>query len=106
MTSHCTLLPEVLPNQCLSAHVSFQPEQDTDEPPLPGKTMEECSVSAGEQPQYYTQVSTKLDANLTSSGMDACTKQRYVFLIYFKDSQQPIPVWCYSSYNMYLNTLT
>ncbi|XP_028273828.1 E3 ubiquitin-protein ligase MARCH3-like isoform X1 [Parambassis ranga] len=78
MTSHCTLLPEVLPNQCLSAHVSFQPEQDTGEPPLPGKTMEECSVSTGDQPQYYTQVSTKLDANLMSAGMDACTKQRGV----------------------------
>ncbi|KAE8284708.1 E3 ubiquitin-protein ligase MARCH3 [Larimichthys crocea] len=82
MTNHCTLLPEVLPNQCLSAHVSRRPELDSepmcgfsDEPPLPGKTMEECSVSASKQSQYYSQVSTKLDGQLMSPGLDAYAKQ-------------------------------
>ncbi|XP_070706642.1 E3 ubiquitin-protein ligase MARCHF3-like [Pempheris klunzingeri] len=78
MTDRCTVLPEVLPNQCLYAHVSCRPELTSealcgfsDEPPLPGKTMEECSVSSSEQPQYYTQVSTKLDAQLMSPELDA-----------------------------------
>ncbi|XP_067430579.1 E3 ubiquitin-protein ligase MARCHF3-like isoform X1 [Thunnus thynnus] len=78
MTGRCTLLPEVLPN----AHVRFQPEPDSEsmcgfseEPPLPGKTMEACSVSAGEQLQYYTQVSTKLDAQLMPAALDTYSKQ-------------------------------
>ncbi|GAA6227230.1 E3 ubiquitin-protein ligase MARCH3-like isoform X1 [Lates japonicus] len=79
MTSHCSLLPEILPNQCL---MRCQPELDSEpmcglsaDLPLPGKTMEECSVSASEQPQYYTQVSTKLDGQLMSPGLDTYTKQ-------------------------------
>ncbi|XP_051268346.1 E3 ubiquitin-protein ligase MARCHF3 [Dicentrarchus labrax] len=74
MTSHCTLLPEVLPNQCLLAHLNCRPELDSealcafsDEPPLPGKIMEECSVSTSEQPRYYPQV--------TSPGLEAYTKR-------------------------------
>lgn len=77
MTVRSTLLPEVLPNRCLSAHMRSQTELDMepscgfdDEPPLPGKTMDECSVSTSEQPQYYTQVSAKLDNQL----MDTYTK--------------------------------
>lgn len=82
MTSRCSLLPEVLPNQCLSAHVSRRPEPSaeptcgfSDEPPLPGKVMEECGVSSGEHPHYYTQVSAKLDGQLMSPGLDAYTRQ-------------------------------
>lgn len=82
MANHCTLLPEVLPNQLLSASVSCQPELESeaecwfsDEPPLPGKTLEECNVSASEQPQYYTQVSNRQDGQLVSSGLDAYAKQ-------------------------------
>lgn len=37
--------------------------------------MEECGASSGEQPQYYTPVSTKLEAQLTSPGLDAYAKQ-------------------------------
>ncbi len=77
MANRCTLLPEVLPN-----HVSCRPELDpeptcgfSDELPLPGKTMEECSVSTSEQPRYYTQMSTKLDGELMSPALDAYTKQ-------------------------------
>ncbi|XP_054469022.1 LOW QUALITY PROTEIN: E3 ubiquitin-protein ligase MARCHF3-like [Anoplopoma fimbria] len=47
----------------------------SDEPPLPGKIMGECSASGGEQPQYYTPVSTKLEAQLMSPGLDAHVKQ-------------------------------
>lgn len=37
--------------------------------------MEECSASSSEQPQYYTPLSTKLEAQLTSPGLDAYVKQ-------------------------------
>ncbi|XP_070780427.1 E3 ubiquitin-protein ligase MARCHF3-like isoform X2 [Enoplosus armatus] len=60
--NRCTLLPEVSP-------------RFSDGPPLPGKTMEECSVSASEPPHYYTPVSTKPDVQLASPGLDAYSKQ-------------------------------
>uniref|UniRef100_A0A671VPQ0 RING-type E3 ubiquitin transferase n=3 Tax=Sparus aurata TaxID=8175 RepID=A0A671VPQ0_SPAAU len=69
MTNRSTLLPEVLPNRCRSF---------SDEPPVPGKTMEECSVSASEKHQCYSQVSTKLDGQLISPGLDVYAKQHAV----------------------------
>ncbi|XP_039979152.1 E3 ubiquitin-protein ligase MARCHF3-like isoform X2 [Xiphias gladius] len=82
MTNHCSLLPEVLPKQCLSVYMRCQPELDPEpmcgfsvELPLSFKTMEECSVSASKHPQYYTQVSTKLEGQLMSPGLNAYTKQ-------------------------------
>lgn len=68
MTSRSTLLPEVLPNRCVSAHLRSQSELDSEpvcsfnnEPPLPGKTMDECSISNSELSQYYTQPLNKQD---------------------------------------------
>ncbi|CAK6972268.1 E3 ubiquitin-protein ligase MARCHF3-like [Scomber scombrus] len=82
-TGRCALLPEVLPNQCLTAHIRCRPEPESDSDSmygfsaeaLPGKTMEESSVSASEQTHYYTQVSSRLDGQLMSAGLDAYTKQ-------------------------------
>ncbi|XP_026195296.1 E3 ubiquitin-protein ligase MARCH3-like isoform X1 [Anabas testudineus] len=82
MASHKTLLPVVLPNQCLLAHMNGHPELDSEpicrfsaEPPLPGSTMEESSMSTSKQPQYYTQVSSKLDSPVVSPVLDTYTKQ-------------------------------
>ncbi|CAL9682563.1 unnamed protein product [Knipowitschia caucasica] len=68
MTSQSTLLPEVLASQCLSAHVRSQSELDSppvssfnNEPPLPGKTMDDCSLSSSEMSHYYTQPVNKLE---------------------------------------------
>ncbi|XP_055010157.1 E3 ubiquitin-protein ligase MARCHF3 isoform X2 [Boleophthalmus pectinirostris] len=68
MTSRSALPPEVLPNQCLSAHVRSQSGLDSppvcsfnNEPPLPGKTMDECSLSNCETSHYFSQPVNKLD---------------------------------------------
>lgn len=75
MTSRSTLLPEVLPSQRLSAHLRSQSELDSqpvcsfnNEPPLPGKTMDDCSLSNSETSQYCTQPFNKLEDN-------SCIKQ-------------------------------
>uniref|UniRef100_UPI0037E904F3 E3 ubiquitin-protein ligase MARCHF3-like n=1 Tax=Semicossyphus pulcher TaxID=241346 RepID=UPI0037E904F3 len=79
-TSRCSLFPEVLPDQSLSAHVTCRSELGesrcvfSDEPPLPGKTMEESSVASSEQPQCYTQMKVKIDDQLMSAGRDVNTK--------------------------------
>ncbi|KAM4615250.1 E3 ubiquitin-protein ligase MARCHF3-like isoform 3-T3 [Polymixia lowei] len=80
MTSRCTSLPEVSPNQSFSAHVGCLSDLDSEpvcvldfsaEPSTPGKHIEEQSG----QPQYYMQVSTKLDSQLLSPIVEAYTKQ-------------------------------
>ncbi|XP_040914183.1 E3 ubiquitin-protein ligase MARCHF3-like [Toxotes jaculatrix] len=81
-TGRCSLLPEVLPSQRLSADVRSQPELDSEpmcgfsrELPLPGKTVGGRSVSAAERPAYYTQVLTKVDGQQMSPCLDTYTKQ-------------------------------
>lgn len=71
-TSSCTLFPEVFPNQNPSAHVSFRSEPlsesrfvFSDDPPLPGKTMEED----GEQTQGYG----PSDPQMTSANAKLCS---------------------------------
>ncbi|CAJ1070992.1 E3 ubiquitin-protein ligase MARCH3-like [Xyrichtys novacula] len=66
-SSHCSLFPEVSPNQNLLDHVACRSEpgfESTcgyfDEPPLPGKIMEESS----EATQCCTQMKTKMDSQL------------------------------------------
>ncbi|XP_029921070.1 E3 ubiquitin-protein ligase MARCH3 [Myripristis murdjan] len=84
MASRSTSLPEVSPNQPLSSHVGCRTGQDSEplsvldfaaEPPLPGKTMADCSAPSTGQPQYYMQVSTKLDGQLLSPVVEAFSKQ-------------------------------
>ncbi|XP_074545841.1 E3 ubiquitin-protein ligase MARCHF3-like [Halichoeres trimaculatus] len=84
MPTHCTLFPELLPNQNLSAHAACRSElvsESTcvvfDEPPLPGKVMEDSS----EQAQSYTQLKlepqlARLDANTKLSSMSELTMCR------------------------------
>lgn len=74
MTSRSTLLPEVLPSQRLSAHLRSQSELDSapvcscnHELPLPGKTMDDCSLSNSEASQYCTPPLSKADEHCTKS---------------------------------------
>lgn len=89
MTSRSTLLPQVLPSQCLleqarsqaQLHPELHPEPMggfSEEPPLPGKTMEECSVSGSEQPRYYTPLSSRLDGQMLPPALDSYAKQWWV----------------------------
>lgn len=75
MSTPSTLFPELSPNQNLSAHATCRSESLSestcvvfDEPPLPGKVMEEGS----EQAQCYTQLKpqlARLDTNTKLSSM-------------------------------------
>lgn len=90
-TSRCTLLPEVLPDQSRSAHTGRLLSDVVDsgpmcaldfsaEPALLGKATEEPGAPTSGQPQYYTQVSTKLDSQLLSPVVGAYAKQWYVWM--------------------------
>ena len=85
-TSHCSQLPEVLPERRASSPLSDctdrhdpEPMSSLDcslDPALPGKAMEDesCPRDGGEKAQYYMQVSAK-EGQLLSNVL---AKQRYV----------------------------